>query len=302
MSNKQNLNLYGLYGLASDLELTASKEGVEEGLMVVGASELWAVLQEVSRLKKEAEAEPAEGERPAQAVERLTAALKSTQVALAQAMQHAEELERAARAPLDSKGRECALKALVEGGMTIGECIRAFAVSEDDPYVQRARSLIAGGDDIEIDDATTTSVGEDGAWVLSWLWVSNDEAGVRPTTEVWSLVLRYTGDAPKDVLKSTTPAGAPFAVLVDWLDDLVMNYGDILDNIEQQPIKGIPGPISWSLDGQNEKPVSFMASDALNQLRLLARQGGLPDDAADQAEKFCIRYGNKLDAILAYED
>jgi len=298
MSNKQNL--YGLYGLASDLELTASKEGVEEGLMVIGASELWAVLQEVSRLKKEAEAEPAE--RPAQAVERLTAALKSTQVALAQAMQHAEELERAARAPLDSKGRECALKALVEGGMTIGECIRALAVSEDDPYVQRARSLIVGSDDVEIDDATTTSVGEDGAWVLSWLWVSNDEAGVRSTTEVWSLIHEHAEKALADAPGATTPSGVPFAVLVDWLDDLVMNFDDILDNIEKQPIKGIPGSISWSLDEQDEKPVRFMASDALNQLRLLARQGGLPDDASDLAEKFCIRYGNKLDAILANED
>lgn len=296
-----NQNLYGLFGLASDLELSASKEGVEEGLMVVGSHELWAVLQEVSRLKKEAEAEPAESEDPAQAVERLAAALKATQAALAQAMQHAETLERVRSATPDSQARESTLKALIEGGMTIGECIRAFAVPEDDPYVQRARSLIAGGDDIEIDDATTTSVGEDGAWVLSWLWVSNDEAGVRPTTEVWSQVHEYAEDALGDAPGATTPSGVPFAVLVDWLDDLVMNFDDILDNIEKQPIKGIPGSISWSLDEQDEKPVRFMASDALNQLRLLARQGGLPDDAANQAEKFCIRYGNKLDAILANE-
>jgi hypothetical protein len=42
-----------------------------------------------------------------------------------------------------------------------------------------------------------------------------------------------------------------------------------------------------------------MPSDALNQLRMLARHGGLPDHVADQAERFCIRYGNKLDAMLA---
>ena len=70
------------------------------------------------------------------------------------------------------------LEGLKADGLTVGECIRALAVPNDDPYVKKARDLVAGDDDIEIDDATTTSVGEDGAWVLSWLWVSNEDAGV----------------------------------------------------------------------------------------------------------------------------
>lgn len=58
----------------------------------------------------------------------------------------------------------------------------------------------------------------------------------------------------------------------------------------------IPAPITWlDVDGTEFR---FMPSDALSQLRLLARGNGLPDDISDKAEQFCIRYGNKLDAIL----
>lgn len=70
------------------------------------------------------------------------------------------------------------LEALKAGGLTFADCTRAFAVPNDDPYVVAARDMILGDDDTEIDDETVTSVGDDGAWVLSWLWVSNSDAGV----------------------------------------------------------------------------------------------------------------------------
>ena len=70
------------------------------------------------------------------------------------------------------------LEALKADGLSIGECITALAVPNDDPYIKKARSLVASGDDVQIDDDTTISVGEEGAWVLCWLWVSNEEAGI----------------------------------------------------------------------------------------------------------------------------
>lgn len=72
--------------------------------------------------------------------------------------------------------RAKALEALKADGLTIGECITALAVPDDDPYVREARNLIAD-DDVEIDDHTVIAVVGDGAWVLSWLWVSKEEAG-----------------------------------------------------------------------------------------------------------------------------
>jgi hypothetical protein len=73
--------------------------------------------------------------------------------------------------------RTHALAALRANGLTIGECIEALAVPDDDPYVAAARAKILGDDKVEIDDRTTTSVGDQGAWVLAWLWVSDEWAG-----------------------------------------------------------------------------------------------------------------------------
>ena len=77
---------------------------------------------------------------------------------------------------MDATGASCeqrvqrraeALERLKAEGLTIGECITALAVPNDDPYVREARNLIVGDDDVEIDDHTVTSPAEDGAWVLS---------------------------------------------------------------------------------------------------------------------------------------
>jgi len=195
-----------------------------------------------------------------------------------------------------SASRADRLAELKAEGLTIGECITAFAVPSDDLYVKRARSLILGADDIEIDDSTTISASEDGAWVLNWLWVSNEEAGILSNSELLEKVLDHARLALADKHGLDAEAEKLRDDQADWLEDLITNYADELDGIENEVLKGIPGPIHW-LNGEGVT-VRFMPSDALNQLRLLARLGGLPDDQADQAEKFCIRYGNKLDAIL----
>lgn len=187
------------------------------------------------------------------------------------------------------------LSVMKENGLTIGECISTFAVSNEDPYVKKARELIAGSDDVEIDDKTTTSIGEDGAFVLSWMWVSNEEAGVHPYAELLESVL----DCARSELSKKDTANPPYAefrVWADWLESLISNYADELDSIETEVPIGLPGTIAWVDETDNR--YKFMPSTALGQLLLLARQGGLPTGKAQQAESFCIRYGNKLDAIL----
>lgn len=71
-----------------------------------------------------------------------------------------------------------ALQALKADGLTIGECVDVLAAPDDDPYVRAARDSIVGDDDVQIDAKTVTSQGDNGAWVLSWMWVSNGEAGI----------------------------------------------------------------------------------------------------------------------------
>lgn len=82
----------------------------------------------------------------------------------------------------------------------------------------------------------------------------------------------------------------------DWLEDLITNFSDELDDIETEVAKGLPGPVTWLTEDM--KHVQFMASDAISQLRLLARQHGLKDALSDKAEQFILKYGNKLDAVL----
>jgi len=65
---------------------------------------------------------------------------------------------------------------LVSQGLCFMDCVRAFGAPTNDPHVIAARQL--GGDDVQIDNDTTLSEAEEGKWVMSWLWVSNTEAGV----------------------------------------------------------------------------------------------------------------------------
>ncbi|WP_341744733.1 hypothetical protein [Azonexus hydrophilus] len=104
-----------LYVLAADLDESSSNEGCEADLMVVGAAQLWELLQFVRLLKAsneglgQIEAEsickrlldseehaveaaiPEVAEDAVEVINRLDAALKATQVALSQAMQHSEK-------------------------------------------------------------------------------------------------------------------------------------------------------------------------------------------------------------------
>ena len=82
----------------------------------------------------------------------------------------------------------------------------------------------------------------------------------------------------------------------DWLEDLISNFADELDGIESEVVKGTPGSIVWTDEAGNL--IRFMPSDALSQLRWLARQNGLNDTVSDQADKFVMQYGNKLDSLL----
>jgi len=189
------------------------------------------------------------------------------------------------------------LAELKEEGLTIGECITAFAVSNEDPYVRKARELIIGGDDHEIDDKTTTSVGDDGAWVLSWLWVSSEEAGVLPYADLLEHVLdkarAYLQDEGQE---DSNPLSLD--IYADWLEALLVNFSDEIDGIEEEQLKpgAIPGAITWVDEAGGTH--RFLPSDAIGKLVATARQGCLSTELTNQADEFCRQFGNKVDAIL----
>ena len=65
------------------------------------------------------------------------------------------------------------LVALIEAGLSFGECVHAFAAREDyDPAViAAARRRYEREGEIEIDDSAIVSEGEDGAYVMAWVFV-----------------------------------------------------------------------------------------------------------------------------------
>ena len=69
--------------------------------------------------------------------------------------------------------------------LSFAECVRQHAAPEDDPYVAAARKspLVLDTEcNVEIDERTVTSQGDGGAWVMAWLWVADEEAGVAAST------------------------------------------------------------------------------------------------------------------------
>ena len=63
------------------------------------------------------------------------------------------------------------LEKLIEKGLVFSDCIAAFGVNAaTTPVVQEARDIYAS-DDLNIDTETVLSEGEDGTWVMAWVFV-----------------------------------------------------------------------------------------------------------------------------------
>lgn len=194
---------------------------------------------------------------------------------------------------LSNKQRVQALQQLKEAGLRFGEIIDVYGEKDANPYVTAAAE---DAGDLVLDSSPVVSEGEEGAYVLMWKFISNEAAGIMYPSDLLEQVLiharkgiAYSKDLQVEVRRERE-------VMAEWLEDLITNLGDKVDDIETETIHGIPHSITWH--DADDNAWTFMPSDAINHLRLLARQGGLSDDLADKAEKFCIRYGNKLDAAL----
>jgi hypothetical protein len=48
-----------------------------------------------------------------------------------------------------------------------------------DPCDELFRSAVLTSDELEVDPDAVVSRGEDGAFVMSWTWVSNEDAGIK---------------------------------------------------------------------------------------------------------------------------
>lgn len=88
---------------------------------------------------------------------------------------------------LSPEERLAQLKKLIDAGLDFGEALPAFAErqSEDElRYISGAREHHHVEGEVEFDDHPIVSLGSDpGAYVLGWVWVTNDEAGISDEDE-----------------------------------------------------------------------------------------------------------------------
>ena len=69
------------------------------------------------------------------------------------------------------------LKAI--NGLTFGDCVNFFAEPDGCPYVKAAREIYHRDGEVEVDDRSVLSQStDDGDYVMAWVWVSNEEAGI----------------------------------------------------------------------------------------------------------------------------
>lgn len=70
------------------------------------------------------------------------------------------------------------VSALKDHGMPFHVCSHAYGEDDNNPYVAAARFDARDGE-LEVDDVAVVSKGDDdGAYVMTWLWVSDNAAGI----------------------------------------------------------------------------------------------------------------------------
>jgi hypothetical protein len=87
--------------------------------------------------------------------------------------------------PLDAAGIDALCESLNHTGLSFSDVVQLIGDTSTDPYAVAAgqHDLLEEGT-LEVDLPTIVSRGgDDGAYVMAWLWVSNEAAGVKPEGE-----------------------------------------------------------------------------------------------------------------------
>lgn len=81
--------------------------------------------------------------------------------------------------PLEADDINALCEGLNHPGLDFSAIVPMFAeLAQHSPYVAAARDMAKDGE-IEVDDPAVVSKGDDdGAYVMSWMWVSNHAAGI----------------------------------------------------------------------------------------------------------------------------
>lgn len=179
--------------------------------------------------------------------------------------------------------------------LTFGDVVELFGVnSSDDRYAKAACEKTSDGE-FQVDDVTVVSCGDDpGAYVMCWVWVTNEEAGIKPATELLLTAIlvsqRYIKEKP---LVSNGNQARRHSAIMSWLDALTNQYSEQLDYQEYEDIDmSVPVWTNTQAEVVHEQP-----SVALDYVLNLVVSAGFPDREIEQAECLFEDLGKALDAV-----
>lgn len=190
----------------------------------------------------------------------------------------------------DALEKKSVIEALKSNGFEFSDFVSVYGErSDSNPYVKAAQDMVSTREgDLEVDEPAVVSAGEDfGAYVLAWLWVSNDEAGVySPSDRLWDLYDLMAKNEDRTLRAYHT-----------WLGETLDNFSDQLDGLEtDEATVSAPTQINWNHDGVE---YSFLPSEAIEALLGKAIEAGASDHLAEDISTFLSEYGDKLDSSLS---
>lgn len=182
------------------------------------------------------------------------------------------------------------VEALKANGFEFRELLSGFAETEESsPFVKAARKLVKNDEgSVEVDDPSVVSRGDkEGAYVLGWIYVSNEEAGVLPNSVVLERLY--------DVLEDSDDES--FNARRLWLEETLSNFSEEIDDLESGEVGDAePDQIHWEQEG---KVYTFHPSEALKDLLAsVERTGTLDAPDIARVNVFIDRFGGKLNRAL----
>lgn len=189
-----------------------------------------------------------------------------------------------------SPAKELVVEALKSHGFAFEDLLPAFAETEEaNPFVKAARELVKNDEgSIEVDEPSVVSRGDkEGAYVLGWIYVSNEEAGCLPN----SVVLERLYDA-LDISDDES-----FNARRLWLEETLSNFSEEIDELDSEEVTHAdPNEIHWAQEGEI---YTFHPSEALTVLLAsVERMGSLDAPDIARVKLFIERFGDKLNRVV----
>lgn len=190
-----------------------------------------------------------------------------------------------------SPAKETVIEALKRNHFQFGDFVAPFGVdAESSPYVKAAKERLSSEEgSLEVDEPTIVSESSDGgAYVMAWLWIGDDEAGIQHHSASLERLLDVLAEQDDERTNAHC----------DWLGDTIANFADEIDEIDAEEVAAREAqPVVWGYEGKDH---SFFPSEALSNLLTVAKEheGELSSDEISSIESFIEQFGDKLNRIL----